>query len=324
MNGPPPDGFSGPSQDRSSEPAQEPPSQRREGGSAQPSQEPPSQPSEDAAAGPTPAAPPQPPPEALARVRRRLRGAAWLLAAGVVAGVVFTSLPVLDVLALPLLYLFLPMVAVAQLPLLDWEEWERMPVYLGSIVAILTLGLISGLLALRLEDVAPAGLTLLPAGAMVGWTVGLTLTGLLVILAFRPVEDCLGGGRPELLRQLLPETPRERTVFGGLSLSAGVGEELAYRGYAFQAVQLLGVGPWGAALLSSVPFGFLHSYQGPVGVVRTGAMGFVLAVPVVLTGSLLPSMAAHALIDLLVGLLLGPRLLSSSDPPDLVPPPSAP
>ena len=271
-----------------------------------------------------PHAPTQPPPEALARVRRRLRASAWLLAAGVVAGVVLTSLPVLDVLALPLLYLFLPAVAMAQLPLLDWEKWERIPVYVGSIAAILTLGLMSGLLALRLEDVAPAGLTLLSAGAMVGWTVGLTLAGLLVILAFRPVEEWLGGGRPELLRQLLPETSRERTVFAGLSLSAGVGEELAYRGYAFQAVQLLGVGPWGAALLSSVPFGFLHSYQGPVGVVRTGVMGFVLAVPVVLTGSLLPSMAAHALIDLLVGLLLGPRLLSSRDPPDLVPPPSGP
>jgi len=238
--------------------------------------------------------------------------------------VIFTSLPVLDVLALPLLYVFLPAAAIAQLPLLDWEEWERIPVYVGSIAAILALGLISGLLALRLEGVAPAGFTVLSPGAMVGWTLGLTLAGLLVILIFRPIEGWIGGGRPEFLRQLLPQTSRERTVFSGLSLSAGLGEELAYRGYAFQAIQLLGVGPWGAALLSSIPFGVLHGYQGPVGMIRTGVMGFVLAVPVVLTGSLLPSMAAHALIDLLVGLVLGPRLLAPTNQRELVLPPLEP
>jgi len=249
---------------------------------------------------------------ALRAVRSRLRLGGWITL-GVMGGLVFlTSLPALDVLGLSLFYVLLPALALAQLPILDHEPLEKIPVYVGSIVTILALGLIGGLLAGRLEGVAPAGLTPLPTGELLGWTLGVTAAGILIILLFRPLDARLGGGRSELLRDLLPRSPRERGIFAGLSFSAGVGEELAYRAYAFQVIQLLGLGPWGAALASSVPFGFLHGYQGPVGVLRTGVMGFVLAVPVVLTGSLLPSIAAHTLIDLLVGLVWGPRLLAPS------------
>lgn len=273
-------------------------------------------------APPDPDGGPSPPtgPSPLARVSRRLWTGVLLTLAAVLGLLLFIDLPLLQVLALPVFFLLLPSLALAQLPILDEEPLERMPVYIGSIVSILALGMISAFLMTRLEGVAPAGIAALPTWELLAWTGGLTVAGLAVALGSLAVESRVGGGRPGLLRQLLPRTRRERGTFAALSFSAGIGEELAYRGYAYQVVQLLGLGPWSAAIAASVPFGFLHAYQGPVGVVRTGLMGLILAVPVVLTGSLLPSMAAHTLIDLLVGLVLGPHLVEHGPGDDLVPP----
>jgi membrane protease YdiL (CAAX protease family) len=86
---------------------------------------------------------------------------------------------------------------------------------------------------------------------------------------------------------------------------------MAYRGYALGAAQLLGAGPWLAAVLSSVAFGVLHAYQGTLGTVRTAATGFVLALPVLMTGSIVPAMVAHTLIDLFGGLVLGPQMIDA-------------
>jgi membrane protease YdiL (CAAX protease family) len=259
--------------------------------------------------------------QALRTMKSRLRWGTWLTVAATVGLALGTSLSLFHVLAMPLFFVLLPAAAVAQLPLLDMERIQRIPVYLGSIVTLLVLGGVSAFLSGRVDGVAPAGMTALPTGELLAWTGGLTLAGLVIIFTSLPLERRLGGGRPELMRDLLPRTRQERGLFAGLSFSAGVGEELAYRAYAFKAIQLLGPGPWAAAAIASVPFGLLHAYQGPVGILRTGLMGFVLAVPVVLTGSLLPSMAAHTLIDLLVGIVLGPRLVGDdTEPADLVHP----
>lgn len=253
------------------------------------------------------------PPEVFHEVRRRFRVGLLLTGAAFLGLLVTGAVPFLDAVGLAFFFFLLPTLAIAQLPLMAGMVLERVPVYLGSILSIGILGVVGGLLALRLDPPAPASLSWLPLPELLLWSVGLTVAALGVILLFRPLEARFGGGRPELLRDLLPRTGRERRVFALLSLAAGVGEELAYRAYAFLALQILGLGPWTAAAVASVPFGFLHSYQGPVGVVRTGLMGFVLAVPVVITGSLIPSMVAHTLIDLVVGLALGPRLLTGLD-----------
>jgi membrane protease YdiL (CAAX protease family) len=119
----------------------------------------------------------------------------------------------------------------------------------------------------------------------------------------------LGVRETPLLHQLLPRTLPERVVFAFLSLSAGVGEEVAFRGFAIPGLVLLMGSEWEAALISSLAFGVLHGYQGWLGVVRTGAMGFVLASSFVLSGSLWPAIVAHAVLDLVSGLILGDTLL---------------
>ena len=66
---------------------------------------------------------------------------------------------------------------------------------------------------------------------------------------------------------------------------------------------------WAAALLSSAVFGVLHAYQGWLGMVRTGMLGLLLAAAFLLSGSLWPCIVAHAILDLVAGLLLGDTLV---------------
>jgi membrane protease YdiL (CAAX protease family) len=219
-------------------------------------------------------------------------------------------LPLLQAVGVAAFFLLFPAIGIAQLPLLGVERLERIPVYVGSIITILSLGAIGLFLGTRVVSAGEFGLAPLALADFVVWTLGLTGAAFVVILVFRPIELRVEGSHARILRELLPESGREKGVFAGLSLSAGIGEELAYRGYALQAMLWLGAGPWGAALLSALPFGALHAYQGAIGVLRTAILGVILAVPVIITGSLFPSMAAHALIDLLVGLVFGPRLIS--------------
>lgn len=101
---------------------------------------------------------------------------------------------------------------------------------------------------------------------------------------------------------LLPRTPVEKLLFTANSLWAGLAEEYAYRGFCLLQLKAL-TGSWGIALaLTSVGFGFGHAYQGDGAAIRTSLVGAVLAVPVILTGSVLPSMIGHATLDVLTGL----------------------
>jgi membrane protease YdiL (CAAX protease family) len=107
---------------------------------------------------------------------------------------------------------------------------------------------------------------------------------------------------------LLPATEQERRLFAAVALTAGIAEEVVFRG--FLLVYLTEVFPpitLGAAMVvSSVLFGLAHSYQGPVGVLLTGLAGYWLAGLYVLTGSLLLPIVVHILVDLRL-LLVVPR-----------------
>jgi membrane protease YdiL (CAAX protease family) len=118
-----------------------------------------------------------------------------------------------------------------------------------------------------------------------------------------------GRGVGEVLRRqargfvaLLPRGRRERQVFALLAVTAGICEELLLRGFGIAYVRWL----WPAAprlwviLITAAVFGLVHLYQGPRGVVLTGLIGAYLAWLVLTTGSLLPAMIIHALLDLRV------------------------
>jgi hypothetical protein len=84
---------------------------------------------------------------------------------------------------------------------------------------------------------------------------------------------------------------------------------MAYRGYAMAVLTPMLGSAWGAALLSSLVFGFLHAYQGALGMVRTGLLGLILAASLIVSGSVWPAIIAHAGVDLIGGLVLGERML---------------
>ena len=99
------------------------------------------------------------------------------------------------------------------------------------------------------------------------------------------------------LEVLLPHTTAEFRLFLGVAVTAGVCEELLYRGYLI-TVLATWVGWWGAATLSAACFGLLHAYQGRGGIIRTALVGVAMTGIVALTRSIFPAMALHALIDI--------------------------
>jgi membrane protease YdiL (CAAX protease family) len=112
----------------------------------------------------------------------------------------------------------------------------------------------------------------------------------------------------EVVTLLLPRTTRERWVFAAVSILAGMVEEYVMRGFCLLVLaQATGSMPLSLTLVT-VGFAVAHGYQGVSATVRTGVLGAILAVPVVVTSTLIPSMVAHAGTDLLAG-ALGFRLL---------------
>ena len=142
------------------------------------------------------------------------------------------------------------------------------------------------------------------------WTVLLLGAGVGTLLGFRSIRRAVGGKETPLVHELMPVTTKEKGLFAALSLCAGFGEEMAYRGYAISAlVVATGSAPL-ALVVTSASFGVLHAYQGAIGVVRTAVVGLILGAAFLYTGSLWPPMVAHMLIDLVAGLALKERLLS--------------
>ncbi|MEP6729001.1 MAG: CPBP family intramembrane glutamic endopeptidase [bacterium] len=111
---------------------------------------------------------------------------------------------------------------------------------------------------------------------------------------------------------LLPHTLREHRWFLGLSITAGICEELLYRGYLTWFLS-----PWlgtaGAYLAVIALFGIGHAYQGRKGATRATLAGAVMAAIVLATGWLVPAMIIHALIDMSSG-TAGFMLLRESRP----------
>jgi hypothetical protein len=107
------------------------------------------------------------------------------------------------------------------------------------------------------------------------------------------------------LYYFMPRSPDERLLWTFVSLFAGFGEEIIYRGVMFTLLwRLLGSAP-AAALLVAVIFSVSHFMQGwkSMFVILAIALGFQAIY--YSTGSLFPGMAVHFAYDLVAGLLYG-------------------
>lgn len=111
-------------------------------------------------------------------------------------------------------------------------------------------------------------------------------------LAGRPVP------RPQGLDSILPRTPGERRLALLTAVSAGVCEEIVYRGLLLAVgVGLFGLDPLPAGLLAVLVFTANHLYQGLAGMAAAGGIGFACMGFCLFTGSLIPAILLHVALD---------------------------
>lgn len=105
------------------------------------------------------------------------------------------------------------------------------------------------------------------------------------------------------LRFFLPGTPRDYRQFAALSVTAGIVEEIVYRGFLIWYLTAF-VPVWGAIVASSAIFALGHSYQGVAGMLRVFLVGNLFGVLYVLSGSIWIPIVLHILLDILQGATL--------------------
>jgi len=182
----------------------------------------------------------------------------------------------------------------------------RVRMHLTEVMALWALT--AALAALWLAERRPWSALLLgsstPLRLAIGWGLALAYIALALgqrrSLLARPkrlmaLAPSLGGAMP-----MIPTAPGERVSFAVLAVSAGICEELLFRGFAnWYGTQW--AGPIFGFVLSSLLFGYIHLYFDPKSVVRSGLAGVLFYVFAMAAGSLWPAMVAHAAIDLISG-----------------------
>jgi hypothetical protein len=140
---------------------------------------------------------------------------------------------------------------------------------------------------------------------LVGVVAGTLIVVLITVLQWRGIRDPAEAHarvrrRVQHIERMLPHDARELRWFGAVAITAGICEELLYRGYLIWYLQhwlplAFAIG------VAAIIFGVGHFYQGPRGVLLTTVVGAFMAGVYLVTGSLFACMALHALMDLYSG-----------------------
>ena len=129
--------------------------------------------------------------------------------------------------------------------------------------------------------------------------------GLLPLLPQLQIGNPVGKARAQLLA---PRTPREFALFGVVCVSAGVAEELTYRGVLFTLLAALVGGWWVPAIASAAVFGVVHLFQGWRSASIAGLIGLRDQIVVGLTGTLFVAIVIHILHDAITGAVISARV----------------
>jgi membrane protease YdiL (CAAX protease family) len=175
--------------------------------------------------------------------------------------------------------------------------------YLATIIMQLVI------LAVTIMAANRAGITLLGRqwGDLLTW---LLVAGYMVFLTFRlrHAWGKVSNERKEKARRLLPDDPSLMRLWVGVAAMAGISEELAYRGLAYQLLRGMGLNIALALLICGTAFAIGHMTQGWRGVLGTFVLALVFHGLVFLTGGLYLAIAFHALYNLIVGVIAMPIL----------------
>lgn len=135
-------------------------------------------------------------------------------------------------------------------------------------------------------------------GMIVGFLVGVLV--LVFVLMKIPFYRKYQNSQIGEIDYMLPTTKLERKWAVLAAITAGVCEEIIYRGFVIEYLSKLpfGIQPVYILLISAVVFGFAHIYQGWKGFLLTGIVGYAMARVYLSTGSLLFPILLHIIIDL--------------------------
>ncbi|MFH1372772.1 MAG: type II CAAX endopeptidase family protein [bacterium] len=136
----------------------------------------------------------------------------------------------------------------------------------------------------------------------IAWGVSLLLVAFLILAFLSWLLGLLGLPLPGEISMLIPTDTVGRVIWVAVSISAGVCEEVAFRGYLMTRLRLIGkFKSWTVpVIVSSVAFGACHySYQGLPGLILITVYGLLLALLFVRTGRLWPCIVAHFFQDFL-------------------------
>jgi uncharacterized protein len=112
----------------------------------------------------------------------------------------------------------------------------------------------------------------------------------------------LGPSRAASIQTFLPRQWYEILLWVGVSVSAGICEEVVFRGYFQRQFEVFVRSKWIALFLQAVLFGVAHGYQGLEACVKIAVFGALYGLLALWRGSLRPGMMAHGGGDILSGI----------------------
>lgn len=100
-------------------------------------------------------------------------------------------------------------------------------------------------------------------------------------------------------KDILPQSKDDKRIWTYVSWTAGITEEIIYRGFLIFALTQLfpSFSIWLVLTLSSLLFGLAHTYQGLLNVIKTSLFGLFFAILYIGLDSVIPLMILHFLID---------------------------
>lgn len=120
---------------------------------------------------------------------------------------------------------------------------------------------------------------------------------------------------PDDLKWLFPITQKEKRVWSLVSISAGITEEILYRGYLFYALAIVFpiLSLFDILLITTLIFGIGHIYQGKEAIKST-ILGLVFGIFYIVFDSVIPIIIAHIAQDLVVRDIFEEKIKNSSNP----------
>ena len=177
---------------------------------------------------------------------------------------------------------------------------ERPQIYVSAIVTHL------GLLVTALAAARESGVALFPPYAFSASHLALGLAALAVgSLTF--LDAVSSPASRERSEAIAPRSRGQFAAFAGVALSAGIAEEIVYRGVLFALLAHFVGGWWIPAIIAAAAFGLVHLFQGWRAAALAAGAGLVAQILVGLTGTLLIAIAAHIVHDLVAGAVISRR-----------------